>query len=165
MNARELAEALGVHPETVRRMIRDGEIEAERYSREYIVPDHEVRRLLHISKVSERHQEVVRSSYVLAEQTEVVLMSRISRLLAEGEELAMLRREYFKLVGHDPGSAGDILLQMYSKGEFDRVRALVKEIEDLETTLKTIKKISEHSEELADRERFLRMAAEEGWGK
>lgn len=46
MNAKELAALLKVHPETIRRMIRNKEIQAEKKGRSFIIPSDEVERLI-----------------------------------------------------------------------------------------------------------------------
>lgn len=45
-NTQEISEILNVHPETIRRMIRDGEIAAEREGREYRISREEKNRLI-----------------------------------------------------------------------------------------------------------------------
>src|SRR5699024_859123 len=47
MNAREVAKLLGLHPNTVYNMIRDGEITANKVGRSYDIPDSEVKQLQH----------------------------------------------------------------------------------------------------------------------
>ncbi len=43
----EAAEALRVHPDTIRRMIRKGELRYSRVGRQYRIPQSEIDRLLH----------------------------------------------------------------------------------------------------------------------
>jgi len=42
-NAKEVAERLGRHPESIRRNLRDGDLEGERFGKEWVVTDEALR--------------------------------------------------------------------------------------------------------------------------
>lgn len=80
MNAKEVSKILGVHPETVRRMIREGEIEAVKEGRSYIVPDSEVKRLKVARDIHTSEVEKERATMKLIEEVNSLIESELSAL-------------------------------------------------------------------------------------
>ncbi|MCB5007520.1 helix-turn-helix domain-containing protein [Streptococcus mutans] len=118
MNAKELAVVLGLHPDSIRRLINQGEIKATKQGREWIIGNDEVERLRikYLDEYKGKQQELENAKHLVIESLQIQLDS-VKRSFAE-------------------------LFDSIGSSDHGREIDIVHDIALLESTINTVKSIS-----------------------
>lgn len=145
MNARELAKLLKLHPETIRRMIREDEIKAVKKGRSYVIPQSEVNRLL-ANKISGDHnQELQKSSYTLINEYKSKIEVELSLLLVACSSLLTQVDSFKELEVMDKYKK---LSELYSKGHFKKLFDSVETIKRSEQIIQDLEETARNAEKM-----------------
>jgi len=136
VNANELAKLLGVHAETVRRMIRNGEVKAVKQGREYVIPQEEIDSLL-----KHREMEDAILSHEQGYASIIMLMNymideKLKKLVAETMIGYKEMERWGISLDSDPGKIREYLFDNENSAA-RRIYKIISDIESLEY-MKTI---------------------------
>jgi len=146
LNAKELADLLGEHPENVRRKIRQNKIKADKVGKGYSIPDSEVERLLYIKRFEDGEVQDFKDSVVQYEQNVVQMMNyydmaierHLKKIVTEMEFTSKELERWDIDPKTDPNRLKE-LLYIHSDNSAYRIYKYMAEIRKLEEMKENIK--------------------------
>lgn len=147
MNAKDVAEILNVHPNTIYNGIREGKIRAEKQGKSFEIPDHEVRIMLMKKFHNEMDEKNRKSAQFLINESD----QRIERLLGMLHMEIEFAHKDFERDGlnSNPPEYYSQLTKLYGDehSTVGRILKIVKEIESLEEAKQKISDLGKYADE------------------
>ncbi|SEG88983.1 DNA binding domain-containing protein, excisionase family [Bacillus sp. ok061] len=141
MNAKEVAKMLGAHPNTIYKMIKNGEIKAVKQGKSFDIPSIEVNKLM-VSKHSvDTNKETEKGAYALIQHFENKMYSEFSRIAIDCYGVA---QDFLKMKNEE-----DIYKRIEMESDIQNGRYFIDLLETVEKYI-SYKKMCERLKETAE---------------
>lgn len=150
MNANEVAKVLGMHPDTIRRLIREGEIKAEKKGRSYDIPKSEVSKFRNIKGIEDIAVDQERAAYQLLINAESEIAADLAQIQRYAVWLERDMKRHEISTDDFSNETYEKRLKIYQEDELSSLAAIVtaaKNIARLENFTNELKKIISEAEE------------------